>query len=745
VRKTLVFVLCIVAVFSSRGQTWFHNTSHISEVKLVFEQQNWDHILDSFYVDGDEERLLAAVWVDGVYFDSIGVRYKGFSSVSVDRDKNPFNIKLDYVIDQSHFGVEKIKLGNVIQDPSFVREIVSYKIARNYMPASHSNYCKVYINDVFWGVYTSVESVDNSFLAHYYGSSDGTFVKGNPTTVNLNGENSNLSSSPGLDSADYYDFYELKSDAGWANFYNLIDKLNNSPEDIEQVLNVDRTLWMHALNYTLINFDSYIGYAQNYYLYEDKNGQFNPILWDINQSFGSFRLTDASDFFRGFTVEEAKTMDPLAHVNSFSVHPRPLIRNVINTGQRERMYLAHIRAIVQEHFANEAYKDELDELQDLIKSDVSNDTNKFYSNEDFLANKTSTVQDLVEYPGITDLMDARSTYLLNYTGISPIGAPSIAEPLDTKSETSFQITSSVTLASMVYLYYREEIGGLFSRMEMKDDGLAGDDQAMDGIYGASISSSSANLDYYVYAENDSAGTFSPSNAAYNFYEIREVKQLVINEFCASNSTIISDENGQFEDWIEIFNNGDTTINLLGYFLSDDINDLGQWGLPEISIAAGEYALIWADNDEEDGILHTNFKLASGGEAIYLSNGGEIRDEVTFGGQASDITSGRYPNGTGPFVLMEPTPEAFNSGKRLSVNEVTAAEIKVFPNPANNRLFVESDMVGNIEIINSQGQVLLKDKATKGLSEYDIGNFQTGIYFVILHNNQIIISKKLLKL
>jgi hypothetical protein len=95
--------------------------------------------------------------------------------------------------------------------------------------------------------------------------------------------------------------------------------------------------------------------------------------------------------------------------------------------------------------------------------------------------------------------------------------------------------------------------------------------------------------------------------------------------------------------------------------------------------------------------------------------------------------------------MEPTPEAFNSGKRLSVNEVTAVEIKVFPNPANNRLFVESDVAGTIEIINSQGQVLLKDKATKGLSEYDISSFQTGIYFVILHNNQIVITKKLLKL
>jgi len=543
VRKALLALSLVGFVCHGFSQTWFHNSAHISEVKLVFEQENWDYILDSFYVDGDEERLLASVWVDGEFYDSIGVRYKGFSSVSIDREKNPFNIKLDYVNDQNHFGVEKIKLGNVIQDPSFVREIVSYKVARNYMPASQSNFCKVYINDVFWGVYTSVESVDNSFLTQHFGSSSGTFIKGNPITVNLNGENSNLSNSPGTDTASYATYYELKSDYGWSNFYNLIDKLNNNPADIEDVLNVDRALWMHALNYTLVNFDSYIGYAQNYYLYEDHNGQFNPILWDMNQSFGSFRLTDASSFFRGFNVEEAKTMDPMAHVDGFSVYPRPLIRNIINTDQRKRMYLAHIRAIVEEHFSNGSYQEELDALQDLIKSDVNSDQNKFYSYQDFLDNKTSTVQDLVEYPGITDLMDARSTYLLGYKGISPTGAPSIAEPKENISNGSYLISTDVSSAATVYLYYRDQIGGLFSRMEMKDDGLSGDDQALDGIYGAEVSSSSANFDYYIYAENDSSGTFLPSNAAHNFYQIREVKQLVINEFCASNSNVIADEDG----------------------------------------------------------------------------------------------------------------------------------------------------------------------------------------------------------
>ena len=87
---------------------------------------------------------------------------------------------------------------------------------------------------------------------------------------------------------------------------------------------------MHAFNYSLINLDSYIGYAQNYYLYEDNSGRFNPILWDLNMSFGSFRLTDASSYFSGFSVLQAKTLDPLTHFNDISVFPRPLMRKLFN-------------------------------------------------------------------------------------------------------------------------------------------------------------------------------------------------------------------------------------------------------------------------------------------------------------------------------------------------------------------------------------------------------------------------------
>ena len=742
--KKLFLFSFITLSFIVRAQTWFHNTEHVSEVKIIFKQTNWDYILDSFYVAGDKERILASVWVDGIYYDSVGIRYKGFSSVSVDRDKNPFNIKLDYIRNQNHFGVDKIKLGNVIQDPSFVREVLSYSIARNYMPSSHANYCKVYINDDFWGIYTSVESVDNSFLAQYYGDSDGVFIKGNPSVVNQNGENSNLANSLGTDISNYYNYYELKSDTGWATFYKLIDKLNNDPSSLEEILNIDRTLWMHALNYTLINFDSYIGYSQNYYLYEDKNGQFNPILWDMNQSFGSFRLTDASEFFRGFTVEEAKTMDPLAHVNSFSVHPRPLIRNILNTPQRRRMYLAHIRSIVQDHFKNEAFKKDLDELQDLIKSYVKTDENKFYSYEDFLQNKTVTVQDLVEYPGITDLMDDRSDYLLSYTGISPIGSPSVNIPRYTKGKTNFIITTRVNSASRVYLFYRNKIGGLFTKVEMKDDGISGDEQAIDGIYGINIPVLTKNLDYYIYAENDSSGTFSPTNAAFNFYKIRELKQLVLNEFCASNKTLVADETNNYEDWIELYNNGDTAIDLSRYTLSNDINELAKWNFPNISIPGNTYLLLWADNDEEDGFLHTNFKLSSGGGAIYLSIDGEVVDEIKFGGQTTDLTTGRYPNGTGSFVLMEPTPNGFNGGRRLGVKFIEKPNVKIFPNPVNGKFYIESDISGSLIMNNIQGQTVLTRKINVGKNTIDASELASEVYFLNIINETTVVSKKIIK-
>ena len=201
-----------------------------------------------------------------------------------------------------------------------------------------------------------------------------------------------MSNTHGQDSSDYYLFYDIESDYGWTDLYNLIDILNTNSDSVNKVLNVDRTLWMHALNYSVINFDSYIGYGQNYYLYKSLTDQFSPIIWDLNMSFASFRLTDASQlYFNGFDIGQAQNMDPLVHYNYISVSPRPLMQNLFNNDTYRKMYIAHIRTIMQENFINDLYKNRAQFLQNLIDSYVQNDTNKFYTYNDFTTNLTNQV------------------------------------------------------------------------------------------------------------------------------------------------------------------------------------------------------------------------------------------------------------------------------------------------------------------------------------------------------------------
>lgn len=244
--KGLIISSILISLFvvNLYGQD-FYDIDVINEIQLNFEQDNWDALLDQLMAAGQEERLLGQAVVNGVVYDSVGVRYKGNSSYNSRQIKNPLNIKLDYVIDQKHDGAGTIKLSNVFKDPSFIRETLSYEIARRYMPAGKANYARVSINDTFIGFYVSVQDVDKSFVRSHYGSKDNAFFKGELT-------NSSPNQSPtvwgylGADSAAYKRYYEIESDNGWDELINFLNVFNNDPSNIESVLNVDRHLFMDA-------------------------------------------------------------------------------------------------------------------------------------------------------------------------------------------------------------------------------------------------------------------------------------------------------------------------------------------------------------------------------------------------------------------------------------------------------------------------------------------------------------------
>lgn len=138
------------------------------------------------------------------------------------------------------------------------------------------------------------------------------------------------------------------------------------------------------------------------------------------------------------------------------------------------------------------------------------------------------------------------------------------------------------------------------------------------------------------------------------------QQIAINEFMARNDITVSDQDGEFDDWIELFNYGSSTISLNGLFLSDNRAELNKWSFPDTNIIAGGFLIVWADNDPDQSGLHAEFKLSGSGEDIFLcDHQSNILDEVTFGPQVTSISFGRIPDGTGAFQAMEPSFSALN--------------------------------------------------------------------------------------
>ena len=139
--------------------------------------------------------------------------------------------------------------------------------------------------------------------------------------------------------------------------------------------------------------------------------------------------------------------------------------------------------------------------------------------------------------------------------------------------------------------------------------------------------------------------------------------IVINEFLTSNQNNIVDGDGDRSDWIELYNPGSEACSLSGYALSDDSDEPKKWTFPDVTISPFGYLLVYASdkNSMRNEEIHTNFKLSKDGEFIGLYDPfGNPVDTITFGGQAEDVSMGRWPNGTGGFVSFpEPTPGSKN--------------------------------------------------------------------------------------
>ncbi len=147
--------------------------------------------------------------------------------------------------------------------------------------------------------------------------------------------------------------------------------------------------------------------------------------------------------------------------------------------------------------------------------------------------------------------------------------------------------------------------------------------------------------------------------------------LVINEFMASNSSDINDPQGDFDDWVEIYNFGEIAIDMNGMYLTDNFGNPTKWQIPQsIIVDANGFVIFWADEDIGDGPMHADFKLSASGEEIGLFlDAGTMIDGIVFGDQTTDISYGRYPDANDELRFFStPTPLADNNGAYIDFVE-----------------------------------------------------------------------------
>ena len=298
-----------------------------------------------------------------------------------------------------------------------------------------------------------------------------------------------------------------------------------------------------------------------------------------------------------------------------------------------------------------------------------------------------------------------------------------------------------------------------SDIAMQDDGAHGDGGASDGVFGAYFGPHpcGTRVEYYITAR-DSLGleTTDPADTpdeTHGYETCAHLPVVLVNEFMALNDSTILDEYGESDDWLEIYNPGADTVNLLGLHLSDNFNSPTKWELPDTILFPGEYLLIWTDGQDEQGPLHAGFRLAGGGEEIGIFGSYEAGyspiDTLSFGPQSTDISFGRYPDGDPHWCLLcTATPGCANidpSGIPTHP-EVVRTHLSIpAPNPFRDRLHIVFEISSsgsvNLSIYDVTGRLVrrLLDAALTPRS-YEMmwdgrddrhTSVASGIYFAVL--------------
>ncbi|PSR05616.1 MAG: hypothetical protein BRD49_04470 [Bacteroidetes bacterium SW_10_40_5] len=235
-------------------------------------------------------------------------------------------------------------------------------------------------------------------------------------------------------------------------------------------------------------------------------------------------------------------------------------------------------------------------------------------------------------------------------------------------------------------------------------------------------------------------------------EIQEFEALdtvKLNELLVHNQANNTDQDGENDPWIELYNPNSDTVNLTGYSLRYNPNMSNEYSLPNTTIQPNDYRIVWADNDTLQAGLHAPFSLdKNGGKLFFYGPQSRLIDSVSYGPQKADTSFARLPNGSGSFEMAKPTPAAKNDSFTTSIHEISKrSSFDMYPNPTEDVLNITSNNsdTKKIELFNTQGQIMFRESFNGTKLQLNTSDYKSGLYFIKLQNVEKgeIVDKKLI--
>ena len=654
---------------------------------------------------------------------NIGFRLRG--NTSLQSAKKSFKISFNtFTSGGMLHGLEKMNLNGEHNDPSILRAKMSWDMLRELgLAGARSSHVELYVNGFFMGVYLNVEHIDEEFVKKRFGPKEGNLYKCLwPADLNYLGP----------DEEDYqayagdYRIYDLKTNLqreDYSRLVHFVDVLNNwSDADFEceiyRILNVDDYLKMAAVEILLGHWDGYIVNKNNYYLYEHPStGRMEYLIYDPDNTFG----------IDWFGVNWADR-----NVYEYNYEDRPLFERMMNVPKYRGQFTAYLNQYVQDYFNANGLVAHAQEVQDLIAPyallDEFRTLDYGFSYDDFLNSIDEGWGNHVPQ-GLREYIENRAASVLSQLETPP-ALHVIKEYRDSllqEGEHRISVWSEGEVDQMKLRVY-ENSSVLFEQV-LTDQG--------NGFFSYDHSTSASFFEYQFISTQGGTELTRPCAPQRVWNDLSD-GPLFINEIMALNETVIADEGGSYEDWIELYNAGVPSIYLGNKFLTDDVHCKNKWQMPDMFLSGGDFILIWADSDEEDGPLHATFKLTSSGEelAIYAPQNQALRkmDYLSYPPLTANQSWGRISDGGLPFVFFSSsTPDASNSGGTIGLEENEGRTFKIFPNPTQDELRFNEAFSGRIVIRDLKGATLL-DQALNNAQAIDVSSLKAGLWIIHFEEN-----------